>query len=68
MLAVRGTVAGRTRVLFPVLGEANDVIDEQFHSFEAFANSQHDGLKTSKKQVLVASLSVPTVHLVCILR
>ena len=71
LLAVRGTVAGRTRVLFPVLGEANDAIAEQFRKFEAFTNSQHHGLescKKGKKQVLAASLSIPTVHLGCILR
>ena len=58
-------------MLFPVLGEANDAIVEQFDSFEAFTNSQHHGLETckqGKKQVLVASLSIPTVHLGCILR
>ena len=71
MLAVRGTVAGRTCVLFPLLGGEKDAIAEQFDSFEAFINSQHHGLETckqGKKQVLVASLSIPTVHLGCILR
>ena len=71
LLAVRGTVAGRIRVLFPILGEANDAIAEQFRKFEAFTNSQHHGLescKQGKKQVLAASLSIPTVHLGCILR
>ena len=35
-------------MLFPVLGEANDTVDEQFHSFEAFANSQHDGMEPTR--------------------
>ena len=55
-------------MLFPVLGEANDAIAEQFRKFEAFTNSQHHGLETckqGKKQVLVASLSILTVHLGC---
>ena len=57
-------------MLFPVLGEANDAIAEQFHSFEAFTNSQNHGLETckkGKKQVLAASLPIFTVHLGCIL-
>ena len=55
-------------MLFPVLGKVNDVVDKQFHSFEALANSQHDGLERTRGSVLVASLSIPTVHLGCILR
>ena len=35
-------------MLFPILGEANDTVDEQFHSFEAFANSQHDGMEPTR--------------------
>ena len=32
-----------------VLGKTNDVVDEQFHSFEAFANLQHDGLEPTRE-------------------
>ena len=35
-------------MLFPVLGEVNDVVDEQFHAFEAFENSQQDGLEPTR--------------------
>ena len=35
-------------MLLLVLGEANNVGDGQFHSYEAFANSEHDGLEATR--------------------
>ena len=34
----------------PVLAEVNDVVDEPFHAFEAFENSQQDGLEPTRRR------------------
>ena len=51
-------------MLFPVLGEENDVVDEQFHSSKPLrTRNMIDWNHPGEEEMLVTSLSIPTVHL-----